>query len=506
MSEVLTFKGILKGKIKFYKGLPKWLIKFWVVLFSFSCMMTSLVVYATSDLQADVAPLTGFDYFDSMYQRYMIENNPDLLSDIMDPVNSTVFFFIKLETQILGILLLFLLVTSVTFSVWYALRPDFAEEVSEIKQMVASGQQIPVTDVKAFILQFCPDIIANSGLAGEYEYERPTLGLLLRDHLLKFTCAFAIAIALMGNILPTFVVKLGTAIAYAGKYYTDNTDFKGIVNTITTAGKDYKPRFDELTIEGKNQAKVFNALYVALKDQKPRDRTEDFLQRIGSQAHNWTLKLGDGTYPINYSFKNFVAHADVMPYDVEVPAVSNSAVKVVVKLKLTQLGMVVGMDIPQDEYVYLTVMQYNETPGSATVSNITEDPNGWTVSNGVPTSYDYSISNSSYLNGNEGYQFRGTLNSYTVAIETNLGSASKIVSANRQVSGKNFKIELSSTINELKSQISSKNKNENIVINRVTFTLDGNVELSKEVTQNNKKTYQAVTSAVPRTRTWVRTK
>lgn len=327
-----------------------------------------LVVFA----EGDGIPMTGFAEFDAMYQYHMREEKP-LVEDIMKPVNTIIFNLIEFQMRIVGTLLLYLCITAAAFSIWYVAKPEFADEVSEVKMRVANGEQIPVEEVKEFFLQFCPDIKANSGIADSYEYEKPTFGLFIRDHLLKFIILFAVAITLQQSVLISFIVKAGNALAFGAKYYTENTDFVGSVHTWTTAGKDFDPRFDTLTTEGRNKRKLFNAMYIAIKREFPRSRTEDFLQRVGAVALQKVNEIGP---QLQLDADNFVVTADIAAYDVNQDATS----PVMWRTKFKVSDFVGTGEIPVngvDKTLYLSVLQYDQAESSSAQPKVITYPNSW---------------------------------------------------------------------------------------------------------------------------------
>lgn len=359
-------------------------------------LLTSIFIHSivliTFYADSENIPITGEAEFDAMYQYYMEKDMP-MLQDIMEPANYAGFFVIKLVTNIVGLILI--VVSTITFAsaIAFGLRPDLANEVHEVKMEVAAGQQIPMDEPIRWLMRFLPDVKAASGIAEDYEYENPTIGLVFRDNIWKFLILYTLAIALRTNLITTFLVKTGGAMAYGVRHYVDNTDMRGIINTWTTAGKDYNPRFDTLTTEGRNKKKVFNAMYNALKNEKPRDRTDVFLGNIGSTVYE-KITSG-GISGVNYSMKNFSASADILAHDV---TPDTSEVKVVQKFPLSELGMIQGQDYEGERYLYLTVMQYEDRvekvnfPGASSgVNNVTLDNSGF------PTKIDLSKTHTAKL-------------------------------------------------------------------------------------------------------------
>lgn len=442
-----------------------------IAIFTLMAGLT-LIAYATGGI-----PMTGFDEFDAMY-RYHMEKESVLVDDIMVPVNEVVFFLIKIEMRILGSVLLLLSISSAAFAIWYAAKPDFADEVSEVKMRVANGEKIPVEEVKEFFLQFFPDIKANSGIADSYEYERPTIGMLLRDHLLKFIILFAIAIALMTNVITTFIVKTGNALAFGAKYYTENTDFVGIVNTVTTAGKDYPFLYDTLTTEGRNKKKLANAMYVALKDAKPRDRTTEFLNKIGAAVATEVSNLETGG-DVLLGYQNFTATATIMEHDVQH---DTSPVKLVKKYSIADtFGMVPGVDVDKDMYMYLTVIQYETAPdggGSSPYGNQANNIIFNLDNNGVPTSISFA---NKYKNDiANGYKFTGTPpNDIVGRASFSDGSQTNSVNLTGKVSGNgsDYTIDLTALKNVYQKELSATKSLRSITISgmakNVTLVKDG---------------------------------
>ena len=373
--------------LEYNKNIKKVIALLQIVVLSF--MTTTLVlVWANESGNSNSIPLTGFQEFDDMYHYYMVEKEHLIVSDIMNPVNDFTFQIIKLAGELASTLLLFLFSITIIFAVWYGIKPEFAESVSEVKSRVAAGEKIPIENIADFFKQFLPDIKANSGIADSYQYEKPSLALIARDHMPKFILVFAIIIALRTGVLITFVMKSSTALNFGFKYYTENIDFIGHINTLTTAGKDFNPYYDTVTTRGRNKKKLYNSMYNALKAQVPRDRTENFLGKIGSAVATEISRLeelGD----VQFDYKNFSVNTTILPYSVEP---DKSDVKLVLAYSLAEnFGMIIGKEIPEDRNMYVTIFQYELAPdedkggGPEYASGRNTYPNAWDVgSKGYP--------------------------------------------------------------------------------------------------------------------------
>lgn len=412
-------------------------------------MLIVLIMNAFTIVSAEEGhiTITGFDAFDNMYQYHMGQED-SLVNDIMTPVNDVVFFLMKLEMQFLGTLIVLLCVSSAIFAVWYALSPDFADEVSEVKMRVAGGEQIPIDDFKAFALQFVPDIKANSGIADSYEYERPSLGLLARDHLLKFVLIFAIAIAIQQSTLITFIVKAGNALAFGADYYTENTDFRGMVETWTTAGSDYPISFDTLTTKGQNQKKLYNAIYTALKKEKPRDRTEEFLGRIGAATQKF-VEVTAVESGVIYDYENFIVNVFTTGIMNEQADVSDIEVRTIHKLEdfgFTESDNVTSTDILKDKYIYISVMQYDTVAETSTsvYSSVSTYTGAWEMSGAYPIKLNVHAAYAASVN--TGYTFQGDKPSVAVKAYLSNSSEPVLLTATVNKSSNTYTIDFSSNI------------------------------------------------------------
>lgn len=324
---------------------------------SVAILLTGLLVYWVVSTNAfanrENLPMTGEAEFDSMFNLYMNKDMP-LLRDIMEPANSVGFFIMKLSTDIVSLLLLVVGTIAFASMIVYGLRPDLADEIHEIKMEKAGGQQVPMDEPMRWLMGFLPDIKAASGVGDNYEYERPTIGLMFRDNIWQFLILFTLAIALRTNLIHTFLIKTSGAAAYGVRHYVDNTDMRGIVNTWTTAGKDFNPRYDTLTQEGRNRNKTFNAMYNALKTEKPRDRTEAFLGKIGANVYNEISQLE--SKGVRFGMSNFAVSADILSHRV---TPDPSDVKLILDYDLSQF-MDQGIDYTGDRYLYVTILQYED--------------------------------------------------------------------------------------------------------------------------------------------------
>ena len=381
-------------------------------LLLFTLLLGSIFVFA--DDPAGI-PMTGFDAFDAMYQENMSQDSL-FVEDVMKPVEKVIFTLIKFEMRLVGILLLFVCVTSVAFAIWYIAKPEFADEVSEVKMRRAGGEVIPVTEVKEFFMQFLPDIKANSGIADSYEYEKPTFGLFVRDHLLKFILLFALAISLQQSVIVAFIVKAGNALAFGAEYYTNNVDFKEHVRTFTTAGSDYKPGYDDLTTEGRNKSKIYNEMYKAVKRAKPRDRTPEFLERTGTAIANKVVEL-EGDANVRLDYRNFIVSAEVRSYKVE-PDVS--PVKYTIIYDLNALGITPGDNLGE-KWLYVQILQYETTVSETSYQSASNYKQAWGgFSGGVPTVLNVHSEYSGYINS-QGYKFTGNATEVTVKVSLSNG-------------------------------------------------------------------------------------
>ena len=428
---------------------PKWLqVLLLTFIFSSTCIVMAYQVDKNS------IPISGFSEFDDLYQTYMVERNNPLIDDVMDPINSVVFDCIKLMGSISGALLLLLLFINVAFTVWYGAQPEFVERVSEVKQRVASGEKIPIDEVSEFFMQFLPDIKANSGIADSYIYEKPTISLVIRDHLPKFIMLFTIIICLRTGVIFTFVIKSADALSYGFKYYTESIDFVGKVDTFTKAGKDYNPYYDTVTTEGRNKKKTYNAIYTALKDQKPRDRTGTFLQRIGTAVEDQVKRLEEEGN-VKFGYQNFSVHATVTDYEVNP---DTSEVKWVEKFSLSEhFNMIIGEDIDNEKYLYLKVFQHNKLPGETHTSNplgrTSNYESGWIydANLGYPTRIEMEKEFTRLLN-EEGYVFKKTTGSKLVATALlKSGKTIKLDNVPFTVTDKQFHIDLTGITPQLNS-------------------------------------------------------
>lgn len=302
-------------------------------------------------------PMTNEHEFDAMYHKYMEKDMP-MVKDIMEPANYAGFFVIKLVTGIVGLLLL--VVSTITFAsaIAYGLRPDLADEVHEVKQEIANGQQIPMDEPIRWLMRFMPDVKAASGVADDYEFENPTIGLIFRDNIWKFLILYTLAIALRTNLITTFLAKTGGAMAYGVRHYVDNTDMRGIINTWTSAGKDFNPQYNNLTAEERNKRKVFNVSYNAVKNHYPREREQEFLNTVGMKIKDFIeSEMGD----IEWDKQSFSASADIYAYspDEITGGISETEIR---KVKTKRVGELLdGIDLPnQDYYLYVTILAYDE--------------------------------------------------------------------------------------------------------------------------------------------------
>lgn len=414
----LTLPGVGRNRPT-SKSISLYLIVGLMVVILLSTVFTS----KTYAMEEQHIPMTGFTEFDAMYTFHMNQGEP-LVDDIMKPVNNVIFFLIKLQRNFLASILLLLSTSALAFAILYVLKPEFADEISEVKTEVATGQTVPIDEPKRWVMQFLPDIKANSGIGDRYEFERPTMGMLVRDHLLHFILIFAVTIAFSTNTITTLTVKAGNAIAFGAKYYTDNTDFEGIVRTVTTAGKDFDPKYDTLTTTGRNKKKTFNAMHNALKDAKPRDRTSEFLGRIGTQVHNNIVAL-EARDDIHFDFENFSVTAEISPHDM---AIDVSPIKTVIKKNLSDFGMVVGQDVKSNDYMYITILQYEEVRQSGYQSPTT-DANAWRggVGGTLPNGFQIDdVSGNKALIENQGYTFKLTANQVMADLTLSNGETKRV--------------------------------------------------------------------------------
>lgn len=340
-------------------------------------LLTAMVLYSfnwnTYTASSGSLPMTNEHEFDATYQKYMEKDMP-MINDIMEPANYAGFFTIKLVTGIVGMLLL--VISTVTFAsaIAYGLRPDLADEVHEVKQEVANGQQIPFDEPLRFIMRFLPDVKAASGIADDYEFERPTVGLVFRNNIWKFLILYTLAIALRTNLITTFLAKTGGAVAYGARHYVDNTDMRGIINTFTSAGKDFNPQYNTLLQEERNKKKTFNAIYNAVKNQYPRERQQEFINQVGAQIVNFIQTEVNQDL---YNRESFSASADVYSYGTEKlgAGITNTEIRTVYTLPMsTVLGG--NFNLANSDYtIYITILAYDEKPGDSAY-NLQGEPYG----------------------------------------------------------------------------------------------------------------------------------
>jgi hypothetical protein len=459
------FKGGFKPKSRNNRPLQMSILGLLVILMILSTMYISRA-------DDEYIPMTGFESFDNMYQYHMNQTDTNV-EDIMVPVNEVVFFLIKLHTNILGSFMLLICVSSACFAVWYALKPEFADEVSDVKMRVSGGEQIPIDEVKNFVLQFFPDIKANSGIADSYSYEKPSLSLLVRDHLLKFVIFFAIAIAIQQSTLITFIVKSGNALAYGALYYTENTDFKGMVETMTTAGSDYPVNFDTLTTSGQNQGELYDDIYIALKDEKPKDRTDEFLGRIGAATQQF-VEVTAPENGVDYSYENFITNVFITSHNNEYSKVSDLEVRMVYPLETFGI---IDSDLLGDKYVYMSIMQYDTSSTSTTSSYYTSKLSaGWIESGGIPVSFDlYNIYATEIVN--DGYIFVGDDSSVdcTVTIEySGTGVSEDVFTVSPEISSDSQHLTID--LSEVETYLAAKREdNVNVTLSSVSIDyVEGN--------------------------------
>lgn len=429
-------------------------------------------------------PMTGFHEFDAMYQTHMREEKP-LVDDVMKPVNTIIFNLIEFQMRFVGTLLLFLCITAASFSIWYVARPEFADEVSEVKNRVASGEQIPIEEVKEFFLQFCPDIKANSGIADSYEYEKPTFGLFVRDHLLKFILLFAVAIALQQSVIITFIVKSGNALAFGAKYYTENTDFVGSVQTWTTAGKDYDPGYTTLTTEDRNKRKLYNGMYTALKREFPRRRTEDFLQLIGSRTQ---AKVTEYASKLNINAENFIVTVNIYGYDIPAEQADTSTASMFrIKASLSEFVNAEYLAVNSNErFMYINVLQYDTEEARISIHNQTIYEDAWGgINNGYPTTVTLKTGTADVMK--DGYKFDVPSEvTVTMFINNTTTSHSFNVKPTRSDTDKTLNINYATEVTKINEKLANNKKSDgaNGVITAIKISYLGKTTI---ITNDNTK-------------------